>query len=421
LALGIGWSVSDRPVIALLAALAVFAFGATLMDSAVVPLLCTLPALVSFRIAIGGTDLTVSDAALAIAFIPALLFTVRPFSPPMRAMVWFATLYQLSILFTVVANPYQANLIEWFHSGLLTAGALIVGWSIGREGHARLGLTLLLLGATFLGAATTIQGLMQYADGDFTPIYPTWPYDIHKNAVGCILGIAAAMAFTRPSWTRWPGLFAQACFWICVTGILVAQSRQALTALAVALVVIVLRTQGASHERRSKIILLVVGPALALVITLVKSQIETGNEFNSFFQRVDWFRESIRIWQSDPLFGVGLRWWYTDRFPVRFQPPNVILESLTTGGLIGLVGFAVFMGGSLVVLWRLDPKYGALALAVVLSRLVQGQLDLFWVAVQTSIPFLIAGICLGAHAREHAEGSPPQESQPAELPTRVEV
>ena len=267
LVLGIGWNVSERPIIALLVALAVLLFGMTLMDSAVVPLLCTLPALLTLRVAVGGVDLTYSDAALAVAFIPAVLFTERPFSAPMRAMVWFAVLYQVSIVFTVVANPYRANLIEWFHSGLLTAGALIVGWSIGREGHARLGLTLLLLGATFLGAATTVQGLMQYANGDFAAVYPTWPYGMHKNAVGCILGIAAAMAFARPSWTRWPALFAQACFWICVAGILVVQSRQALTALAVALVVIVLRTQGASQERRSKIILLAVGPALAVIVS----------------------------------------------------------------------------------------------------------------------------------------------------------
>ena len=52
----------------------------------------------------------------------------------------------------------------------------------------------------------------------------------------------------------------------------------------------------------------------------------------------------------------------------------------------------------MLVLWHVDPKYGTLALAVTLSRLVQGQFDLFWVAAQVSIPFVIAGICLGAQA-----------------------
>ena len=44
----------------------------------------------------------------------------------------------------MIANPYRANVVEWVHAGLLTVGALVVGWSIGREGHARLGLTLIL-------------------------------------------------------------------------------------------------------------------------------------------------------------------------------------------------------------------------------------------------------------------------------------
>ena len=70
------------------------------------------------------------------AFFPALFFAQRPWSPAMRSMVWFGVIYQASILFTVVANPYTANVVEWFHSGLLTVGALVVGWSIGREGHA---------------------------------------------------------------------------------------------------------------------------------------------------------------------------------------------------------------------------------------------------------------------------------------------
>ncbi len=54
--------------------------------------------------------------------------------------------------------------------------------------------------------------------------------------------------------------------------------------------------------------------------------------------------------------------------------------------------------GIVVVLWRVDPRFGSLALGVVLTRIVQAQFDLFWVAGQTSIPFVIAGICLGAQA-----------------------
>ena len=406
LVVGIGRYVPTRPSIALLAALAVFAFGVTLMDSAFVPLMMVIPALAAYRINAAGVDLTLSDAALFIAFFPALFFAARPYTPTLRALIWFGVVYEASTVFTLVANPYKANVVEWVHAGLLTIGALVVGWSIGREGHARLGLTLLLLGSTVIGVSAIVQGVLQYAHGDFDAVYPSWPYLIHKNAAGCILGIAATAAYARPPWVRWHPLFAQICFWICVAAILTTQSRQALTGLAVALIFIVMRTQGSSRERRSRVILLAVGPAFAAIYFLVRSQIATGNEYNSFFQRVDWFKVSIQIWKTDPLFGVGLRWWYTDRFPEKFQPPNAILEMLSTAGLFGLAGYVLLMGGTLLVLWRMDPKYGVVAFAVILNRLVQGQLDLFWVAVQVSIPFLIVGICLGAQGREIAERPP---------------
>ena len=143
---------------------------------------------------------------------------------------------------------------------------------------------------------------------------------MHKNFAGCLFGIAAAVAYARPTWVRWPPLFAQACFWVCLVGIAFTQSRQAMAGLAVALIVIVMRTHNSGRERRSKVILFAVAAGMGFILVMVRNQVASGNEFNSFFQRVDWFGESIRIWQTNPLFGVGLRWWYTDRFEVGSSP-----------------------------------------------------------------------------------------------------
>ena len=59
--------------------------------------------------------------------------------------------------------------------------------------------------------------------------------------------------------------------------------------------------------------------------------------------------------------------------------------------------------GILVVLWRVDPRFGTLAVAVLLSRIIQAQFDLFWIAAGVSVPFVIAGICLGAMAYEQRD------------------
>ena len=399
----VAYFIPTRPEISLGVAVAVCLFGLTLVDSAIIPLLMVVPALATYRVAAGGTDLSLSDAALFVAFFPAVFFAQRPYTPALRALLWICAFYEAMTLFALIANPYTANYIEWVHAGLLTAGALVVGWSIGREGHARFALALMLAVITLFGVGVIIQGLMAYAAGDFAAVFPEWPYVMHKNAAGCLLGIAAALAYGRPAWLQWHPVFALTCFWICVAAMGFTQSRQSIAGLAVALIVIVIRTHNAGKERRSKVILFTVVAGLGVVLVMVRNQIASDNEHNSFFQRVDWFAEAVRIWQTDPLFGVGLRWWYTDRFEVRFQPPNGTFEVLSSAGIVGLVGFLVLMFGSVVVLWRTDVAYGLIPLVVLLSRFVQGQLDLFWVAVQTSIPFLIAGICLGAHGRHLAE------------------
>ena len=204
---------------------------------------------------------------------------------------------------------------------------------------------------------------------------------------------------------------------LCTGGMLFTQSRQAIVALAVSVALVVLRTD--ETRRRSKLLVLAGVGALALVATVVRDQVDSGNQFNSVFQRINWLQDSLDIWLKDPIFGVGLRWWYTDRFPVKFQPPNAEMEVLTTAGLLGLLAFVALAVGTIVVLWRLDPAFGTLGTSVVLSRFVQGQFDLFWTAVQVSVPFVIAGICLGAAARARSNDEVVLPSTGRREPERV--
>ncbi len=133
-----------------------------------------------------------------------------------------------------------------------------------------------------------------------------------------------------------------------------------------------------------------------VVASLVRQDVESGNVHNSVFQRLTWFEDSLAAWLADPWFGLGLRYWTTGETPYGFQPPQVFLEVLATTGVVGLLGFLVMVVGMLRVLWSMDPRYGTLAFAMVLARVTQGQFDLFWVGVSVSVPFAIAGVCLGA-------------------------
>ncbi|MFC8733050.1 O-antigen ligase family protein [Luteimicrobium sp. NPDC057192] len=406
----IGVAVPDYGVYALAAAVALLITGATVYNPAAIPVLA-MPALVVVqRVGGASTNLSFSDFALFGAFWAALLLGPRPWSRPMRSLLWLSAFYQVATLFTVIANPYRANTVEWFHAWLSVGGALVVGWAVGRSGHARLGVGLYLGACGILAAATCVQGLTQLAQGNTAAVFLSWPYGMHKNFVGDVLGIAALVVYARPPWLGLSRKVAYPAFWLFVLAIAATQSRQAIVGLGLLVLVVALRRgQGVRH---TKLVLLAIIPAGFFVVQVLVDQLSSGNQFNSAYQRISWYQDALVVWNLNQWFGAGLRWWYSGRTPYSFQPPNAELEVLSSAGTVGLVGFLVLMLGALVVVWRISPAYGTLAFAVIASRLVQGQLDLFWVSVQTSVPFVIAGVCVGALARH--EAAPPQPDDGAE-------
>ncbi len=385
-----------QPTWGVAAAAVVLTFGLLACSPAAV-VAFTMPALTLVnRLGAGGVDLSISDFVLGLSFGVALVFGRRPYSRPLRAILWLNVVYQAATLFTVVANPFTANTVEWFHAWLLVGGAAVVGWAAARDGHGRLAVNLLVAPMVVVALVAVAEGARRAASGDLSPVYLDAPFSLHKNALGDILAFGATIAYARPRWLGWSKAVATSLFALFALGILAAQSRQALVGLAVAVLVITLRPE--PGRRRTKLPLLALPAAVWYVGGTVSEQLESGNEFNSTYQRLTWFEQSVAVWNQNEWFGVGLRWWTAGRTEYEFQPPNAELEVLSSAGTVGLVGFLVMIGGVLVVLWRVDPRYGTLAFAMVANRFAQGQLDLFWVAVQTSLPFLVVGLCLGAQA-----------------------
>jgi hypothetical protein len=396
------------PEAAVIISAAVLAMGVTAVQPGLIPLAVLPLLLVVLRVGGGGVDLSLSDFALAAAARPALLLAKRPFSPGLRAVLWASAIYQFATLVTVVNNPYTANAVEWAHAWMMVSGSLVVGWAVGANGHGRTGIRLLVATMTVLAVITIVEGAVHFVHGDFSPVYPSFPYDMHKNFAGTVCATGAVMVYARPAWVGINRRWSVALMSLLLGAVLFTQSRQALIGLVAAVVVLVLRSD--SDRKRSKVVLLLVAPLGLFVTNLVQDQVESGNQFNSVFQRLTWFQDSMTVWSSDPWFGVGLRWWYTDRFPFQFQPPNAEIEVLTSAGVLGLAAFVMLMVVSLRVAWKLDPAYGSLAVAVLVSRLVQGQFDLFWSAVQGSVPFVVLGICLGAcWYAERAAGARPAD------------
>ncbi|WP_122262044.1 O-antigen ligase family protein [Ornithinimicrobium cerasi] len=396
LALVVGYAIPQQPLLVVGGVVVLLVLTVAVAQPMLLPLLAMPAIVVVERFGAGAVEMTISDWMLGLAFWPAVLFAPRPFSEPLRRMLWLNAIFQAATMFTVIANPFSLNTVEWIHAWLLVTGALVVGWAVGATGHARLGLTFFLVACLALALPTIAQGLEQYARGDLSEVYPRWPWPMHKNFIGTLLGFAAALAYAHPSWMGWTRRPALVAFWVFVAAILVSQSRQALVALAVALLIISFRGQG--ERRRSVLALLGILPVIALVATIARDQMAEGNVHNSWFQRLDWYAESYAVFLERPWLGWGLRFWRSEGAPIQYEPPHVALEVLTTAGVVGLAGFGVMIVGMLVVLWRTDPVFGTAAFALLLSRLIQGQFDLFWVSISVSVPFLVAGVSLGAAA-----------------------
>jgi polysaccharide biosynthesis protein PslJ len=341
-----------------------------------------------------GSGLSISDAVLFLASLCALLEVRTRESPELRSLLWLAVAYQACLIPAVVRNPYRANVIEWLHEGVLVGGGLIVGWVVGRRDRARLALSYYVGLCSLLGVAAAASAPSHH----FNPVYLnlTSMFSFQKNALGDLLAMAVIVAYARPQWLGWTSRWANTAIVCCLAGLLATQSKQGMVSLAVGVAVIVVRAR--LTGRRSRIILLAVIPMVAFAYVVASDQLASSNKFNAAHARLTAFSDSLDVWRMSRWFGVGLRWWYRPEFAGSIQPPNAEFEMLTSAGLLGLAGFILTSLIALRLLWAIDPRYGTLAFAVVAARLVQGQLDLFWVASQSSVPWLIAGAALGAQA-----------------------
>jgi hypothetical protein len=378
------------------AAIGGLVIGATLTRThrMAIPLMAMPALFIVERAGFGGGDLTVSDVALTAAFGVAILLGDRAYSAPVRRILILNIIYQFATLLTVIVNPYVQNTVEWLHAWMLVSGALIVGWVLGAAGLARHALILMMASGAILAIGTIVTAALQYAHGDFSAVYPAWPLPVHKNFAGCVLAFVFLIAFTNPPWaaiSRWTARWLMV---LLAAAIIMTQSRQAWIGLLVSLLVLVVRRGARGHMM---FIAVLAVPGLWLIAQTVFDQIGSQNRFNSYFVRIDWIRATYALWKMYPFFGRGLRYWYVDP-TFTWQPPQGEFEVLASAGAVGLLAFIVMWVGIVVILWRVDALYGGLALAVVVSRLTQAQFDLFWVSAQVSIPFVIAGICLGAQA-----------------------
>ncbi len=389
--------------LAVIAGIGILAIGLYAIAPIVVVASAIPATLLVARLGTASSNLSISDFVLFAATFGALPFLHLRNSPTMKRLLVLLVVYQAALLLTVVDNPYRADAIEWFHEMFLVGGSLIVGWVVARQGYAKAALSIFLAGATVIALWACAAAPLDH----FQAV--TLPLGMQKNFIGVMLMFAVFVAFLNPDWIGWQGKWHRLAMYVCVLGIFAAQSRQAMIGCALGIVVASLRTRRTSDmANRSKLLVAAIIPFLVVAYITISREFASGNQFNSVHQRQAWYDLSLKVWHTSPWLGVGLRWWYTSRFPFSFQPPNGEMEMISSAGIIGLAAFLLLFGRSLMILWKVPARFGTLAFTAVLMRFVEGQLDIFWVTATSAIPFLLTGIALGAMARYDSgeEGEP---------------
>jgi hypothetical protein len=367
-------------------------------DPVILPMAAIPATLLVERLGGSSTNLSVSDGVLFLASLCALPLVKRKEDPALRYVLLLCLGYQLATLLTLASNPYKSDFVEWGHRLMLVGGSLIAGWVAGRAGRARQALTIYVLLATALSLWAIEVGVKSHLHSGGLP------FGMQKNFVGDMLCFAVLIAHVNPPWAHIEKRMATVAKVLCALGIIAMDSRQAMVSLVIGIGIFTMRSKKVGQK--SWLMLLASIPLLVIVYVTIGNELKSTNQFNSVHQRISWFHLSLQLWQTSPLVGVGMRYYYTNHFAAQylFQPPNGDIESLVETGLIGFAALLLLFGGTLRRMWKLPAVWGTLPFVILLARVVQGQLDILWVGAQGALPWLMVGVSLGAMTHALKEG-----------------
>jgi len=99
-----------------------------------------------------------------------------------------------------------------------------------------------------------------------------------------------------------------------------------------------------SLRRRSKLLLDSLAPwAIYASVVAAGDRVKFRHHFNCLRVRYPVYEAALRIRWLHPWLGVGPRWFFLPHLAGNIQPPDVIVETLVSTGLVGLVATRVVL------------------------------------------------------------------------------
>lgn len=345
--------------------------------------------------------LTYSDALLAGATVFALPMALRTgLIGRLHLPVTGVAIYLATLVPTVILHPSHTAELEWAHRLVLVGGALLVGASISQLNATTFALRTLTALAAAYGALTIVAG----ARHGFTA--PAEPLGLQKNFIGSLLAIVSALALCAPKALAWPRPVRYGAVVLIGGGLLASYSRGSMLAAAIAVYVAALLSgRFIGRGRQLVALLLAAGLTYGAYVSVHKQFTQDASQFNnnSIGVRFNVERETLRIWRTSPVDGVGLKYFRTGDYGFFAQASNNAVDNeLAESGVIGAAGFLIMQG--LIVYAgfrrRRESQLILIATGLVIANLMHGMVDIYWSAGTASLPFILFGMALGTRERD---------------------
>lgn len=361
----------------------------------------TFPAsFATWRVGPAAIDLSVADAMTflgVLAAFPSVPWRAKAF----RQILWAALAYSVLVSLSVVANFTVTGAVEVVHRFVMIVGTVCIGAALVHRGKVTAALRALVLIATVVAIAAMIDSLTN-------DLEPAYAFGLQKNSIGTLLVSTIICVYFGRAHLRWP------LWWLTLAGLFMAgglaasQSRGSALALAAVFVAFLIRNAWQRRTRRVwRLVPLVLLLAAGLGVTMVKSfenqaAERTGADykFSSVGSREITYRT---VWSDviapNPIVGAGPKWFTQPGAPAG-EPHNLVLDELSSDGVVGLVALIALLWVCLRVANRAPPPLGELAWYAVIARLIAASFDIFWVAGPNTLPFLVLGLAVGAASLE---------------------
>ncbi|WP_375493122.1 O-antigen ligase family protein [uncultured Jatrophihabitans sp.] len=415
LGLGAGAAVAHNLRLGLVVAIVLVGIVVTLTRAVLVGIAALVGTYATYRLG-GAADaggVSYSDALLAVATllaVPSLLGTqeLRRLRIPLVGI----GIYLASLLPTVFLNPSHRADLEWVHRVFLVAGAMAVGAWIVHAGATRLALRA-------LAAVSAIVAVAAVADTFATGFDPAAPFGLNKNLIGTLLGmVVVLLVVARDSFgfSRRARVYVLA---VVAAGLLASQSRGGMLGAAAALL-LAFALDWRGHGRSARIVGSIVAAAFigfggySVHQELNQTTLDLNN--SSIGVRFNVEHVTREIWQTSPIDGVGLKYFFSGIYGAQAQAPNNVVDNeLAESGLIGLTGFVLFQGSMVMagVRRRRDGQLLVAGTCCVVGELLHGMVDIYWSAGSVTLPFLLFGLGLATPPRAE-----PWDEAPSRTPQR---